>query len=88
MARIPYRVAPSPASVLALEVLAHYGSKGCTEALMMAHGFSFELMMALVRSGFACFKPEHIVSGTRTMNVMNLRITNAGRGALRAAMRQ
>ena len=87
MARIPHRAVPSPTSVLALQVLAHYGAKGCTEALMMAHGFSTELMTALVRRGFACFKPERIVSGTRTMNVMNLRITNAGRGVLRAAMR-
>ena len=39
--------------MLALEVLANYGSKGCTEALMMVHSFTVELMTDLVRIGFA-----------------------------------
>jgi hypothetical protein len=50
----------------ALELLA--GSRdGATEAIMLAHGFSVEQMVDLVRSGLATAKGERVVAAGRTI---------------------
>jgi hypothetical protein len=77
---IPRRL-PRPFPVLALEVLANSGREGCSQSLMLAHGFTFELVLALVRTGFASLRAERVISGTRTMDVIKVRITDAGRRA-------
>ena len=64
----------------ALELLASCGD-GCTEAIMLAHGFSVEQMVDLVRAGLATAKAERVVAGGRSMQVSRLRITEAA-GAL------
>jgi hypothetical protein len=47
----------------ALELLA--GSRdGCTEAIMLAHGFSVELMVESVPAGLASASTERVVAGT------------------------
>ena len=55
---------------------------GCTEAIMLAHGISVELMVELVRAGLAMAKAERVVAAGRTIEVARVRITEAGRLAL------
>ena len=50
---------PSPTAGRALELLA--GSRGgCTEAIMLAHGFSIDLMVELIRAGLASVTTERL----------------------------
>jgi hypothetical protein len=62
-------------------------SQGCTEALMLAHGFSVELMVELVRAGLATASAERVVAGRNRYQVARVRITDAGRQALAEAKR-
>jgi tRNA pseudouridine-54 N-methylase len=55
---------------------------GVTEALMLAHGFRVELLVDLCLAGLATAKPEHVRAGGRTMEVVRMKITEAGRQAL------
>jgi hypothetical protein len=68
----------------ALELLASCRD-GCTEAIMIAHGFTVPQMVDLVRAGLATAKTERVVAGGRTMQVVRVRITEAGRRALENA---
>jgi hypothetical protein len=58
---------------------------GCTEALMMAHGFTVEQMVELVRAGLAMATVEHMVAGGKAIEVARVRITEAGKRALVSA---
>jgi hypothetical protein len=58
---------------------------GLTEALMMAHGFPVELMVDLIHAGFAIATAERVAAGPRTVEVVRVRITEAGRQALKGA---
>jgi len=49
---------------------------------MLAHGFTIENMVELVRAGLASATPERIVAGGKTMEIALVRITNAGRRML------
>jgi hypothetical protein len=52
----------------ALELLA--GSHdGATEAIMLAHGFTIEMLVDLVRAGLATAKAERVVAGWRKFAV-------------------
>ena len=65
----------------ALELLA--GSRdGCTEAIMLAHGFTVAQMVELINAGPATAKAERVVAGGRAIEVARVRITEAGRQAL------
>jgi hypothetical protein len=75
---------PRPTYIRALEVLASSGRDGCTEALLLAHGFTTELMVALLREGLAAATAERMVAGGRKIEVVVLRITQAGQRALGA----
>jgi hypothetical protein len=55
---------------------------GCPEALMVAHGFTIELMIALVGDGLASATEERVLAGKQTLEVTRVRITEAGRRAL------
>jgi hypothetical protein len=68
-----------------LELLASCPQEGCTEALMLAHGFTVERMVELVRAGLATVTTERVVMGPRTMEVAWVTITEAGRRALAEA---
>ena len=57
-------------------------SEGVTEELMLAHGFRVELLVDLCIAGLAIAKPEHMRAGGRTMEVVRMKITEAGRQAL------
>jgi hypothetical protein len=65
----------------ALELLA-CPQEGCTEAVMLAHGFTLDQMVELVRAGLATATPQRVTAGRHKMEVATLRITNAGRKAL------
>jgi hypothetical protein len=65
----------------ALELLAA-SPDGCTEAIMLAHGFTVPRMVALIRAGLATATGERVVAGTRKIEVATVRITEAGRKAL------
>jgi hypothetical protein len=65
----------------ALELLASCPD-GCTEAIMLTHGFSVEQMVDLVRAGLASATAKRIIAGSREMEVATVRITDAGRRAL------
>jgi hypothetical protein len=64
-----------------LELLA--GSEdGTTDAVLMAHGFTAELVVALVRAGLATAKSEQTFAAGRAVDVTRVRITDAGWRAL------
>jgi len=74
------RAAPKPDRCRALELLA--SCNGATEAIMLAHGFTVEQLVELVRSGLASATPERVVAGRKKIEVATLRITAEGRRAL------
>ena len=76
------RHGPKPDRRRALELFAAASHDGATEALMLAHGFTVERMVELVRAGLAIATAERVVAGNRTMEVATLRITEAGRRVL------
>jgi hypothetical protein len=55
---------------------------GGTEAIMIAHGFTIEQVVELVRAGLATATAERVVAGSRTIEVARVRITEAGRRVL------
>ena len=72
---------PKPDRRRALELLAA-SPDGCTEAIMLAHGFTVELMVDLCIAGLAIAAPERMVAGGRTVEVVRMKITESGRRAL------
>jgi hypothetical protein len=55
---------------------------GATEALLLAHGFTLDLIARMVVEGLATAKTEHMLAGGRTVEVERVRITAGGRVAL------
>jgi hypothetical protein len=49
---------------------------------MLAHGFTTERMIDLVRAGLATATAARVVAGRHTIEVARVRITEAGRRAL------
>jgi hypothetical protein len=73
---------PKPDRHRALELLASCRD-GCTEAIMLAHGFTIAQMVELARAGLAVQRAaERVVAGNRTLEVARMRITETGRKAL------
>jgi hypothetical protein len=56
----------------ALELLASCRD-GCTEAIMLAHGFTVPQMVGLVRAGLATATAERMVAGNRKIEVARVR---------------
>jgi hypothetical protein len=75
-----HRRRPKPDRRRALELLASCRD-GCSEAIMLTHGFTVAQMADLVRVGLASESAER-VAGIDTAEVARLRITEAGRRAL------
>jgi hypothetical protein len=65
----------------ALELLAGRPD-GCTEAIMLAHGYWIDMMVELVNGGLARVTAERMIAGGRTIEVARVRIAEAGRPAL------
>ena len=53
-------------------------SHGCTEAILLAHGFTIEMLIVLVRDGFATATPEIVHAGRRPVEVVRVGITLDG----------
>jgi hypothetical protein len=65
----------------ALELLAS-SRDGCTEAIMIAHGFTVPQLVDLVRDGLATAHSQRVIVATRTVEIARVKITDAGRQAL------
>ena len=73
---------PKPDRRRALELLA--GSPtGCTEALLFAYGITVEMLVGLIEAGLASAQAERVIAGNKAIEVARVRITEAGRRALR-----
>jgi hypothetical protein len=81
-----HRSRPKPDRFRALELLAS-SREGCTEAIMIAHGFTVPQMVELVRTGLATTHTRRAIAGRRTIEIAYMKITEAGRQALAAAKR-
>jgi hypothetical protein len=66
----------------ALEVLADAGPWGCTAATLLAYGFPLNMLVNLVRDGFATARRETLRMGHRQINAARFWITDAGHRAL------
>ena len=49
---------------------------------LLAHGFTTETLVRLVRDGFTTAKAEHIAAGGQKLEIARVKITAAGRKAL------
>lgn len=65
----------------ALKLLAD-AAGGWTEALLLAYGLSAGLIPNLVDAGLASAKAERVLAAGRPIEVVRIRITDAGRAAL------
>jgi hypothetical protein len=74
------RRGPKPDRRRALELLAD-SRDGVTEANLLAHGFTIDMLADLIRAGLGTATIERMVVG-RPMEVVRVRITDAGRQAL------
>jgi hypothetical protein len=65
----------------ALELLA-LCPDGCIEGLMLANGFTAELLVELIHAGLASAQAERMITSDKMIEVARLRITEAGRRSL------
>ena len=72
------RRGPKPDRRRALELIVSCPD-GCTEAIMLAHGFTVGQLDELIRAGFATAQPDRMRAGDRAIEVTRVRITEAGR---------
>ena len=56
--------------------------EGCTEAVMLAHGFTVRQMLELVRDELATASAERVVAGGKSIEIARVKITEAGRQIL------
>jgi hypothetical protein len=57
-------------------------TRGCTETMAQAHGLKLYIIADLMRAGFTSSVPEMVRVGSKTIAVIRIRITDAGRQAL------
>ena len=62
----------------ALRLLAD-NARGCTEAIMMAHGLKLQTIVDLTRDGLATATPEKVRAGGRTVEVTRVQLTDSKR---------
>jgi hypothetical protein len=62
-----------------LELLAG-AEEGCTEALLLGHGFAFATMFNVVKAGLATAQAERLHAAGQPVEIM--RITDSGRRVL------
>jgi hypothetical protein len=66
----------------ALRLLAE-NPDGCSRAILLAHGFSLELMDKLIRVGLATASTEREIRGDKAIEIVRIKLTKAGREAVR-----
>jgi hypothetical protein len=54
----------------------------CTEAVLLAHGFTVDMLVELVTARLATAQRERMVAGGRRVEVIRFRITETGRQTL------
>jgi hypothetical protein len=64
-----------------LDLLAN-SPNGCTEASLLAHGFTIPVIVSLIRAGLAAAYTERVVASGQRVEVVYVKITEAGRRAL------
>jgi hypothetical protein len=57
--------------------------QGSTEALILAHGVTDRMLLRLIRAGLIMVRHDVIKTGDRMIEVGHVKITDAGRRALR-----
>jgi len=83
MGKPPRKRRLSGEALRALELLA--GSPdGVNEALLLAHGFTRQMLTGFVRAGLVTWHDRTVRAGGRTIDVNYMMITGAGRDALAA----
>jgi hypothetical protein len=70
----------------ALELLAS-SRDGCSEAIMIAHGFTVSDIVLLVHAGLATATAKRVIADSQKIEVATVRITEAGRQMLERAKR-
>jgi len=65
----------------ALRLLAEHPN-GCNGAVLLAHGFSLELLNELIGGGLATGSTESMMRGSKPVEILRVKITEAGRRAL------
>jgi hypothetical protein len=71
----------TPKARRALELLA-VDRRGLTETLLLTYGFTRGMLAGLVRTGFATAQRQTVKTGGKTMEIVRIRITEAGRDTL------
>jgi len=66
----------------ALEILAVAGLRGCTGAMLLAHGFSVDMLADLVHDGLVTAHRQTMRVGRWKIQFARMMITDAGRKAL------
>ena len=66
----------------ALELLASDPHGATEELLVLAHGFDSDMIAGLVRAKLATARREIVKAGGKTVEVVRIRITDAGRKAI------
>jgi hypothetical protein len=56
---------------------------GATEEMLMARGFTSAMLASLIVNGLATARHEMVRAGARTVDVVRVQITDAGRKALK-----
>ena len=74
--------APGPTAVARLNSSPPCCRDGCTESILLAHGFTIEQMVELLRAGLATATPERVIAGGKPIEVARGRITEVGRRAI------
>jgi hypothetical protein len=55
---------------------------GCSRAILLAHGFSLELLDKLIRAGLAMASTEREMRGDKTIEVVRIKLTKSGRATV------
>jgi hypothetical protein len=66
----------------ALEMLANAGEGGSTLDMLIANGFPAEVLAGLVSDGLAMMQGETMKVNERTVEIIRVMITDAGRNAI------
>ncbi len=82
MAKSPRKRRLGPEQRRVLELLARNPDGATEELLLLAHGFDSDMIAGLVRRGLATAQRESMKAGGKTIEVVRVRITAAGRRAV------
>jgi hypothetical protein len=82
MAAPPQKPCLSVEQRRALEMLDSSQGSRCTKSLWVANGFTLAMLVSLVRDGLVDVQSETLSGGDRTIEMVRMEITDAGRRVL------